>query len=620
MCFLHSCARGFCKQNCLLKSHSANLQYSLSVVMSPLNAFVLLLVFQAPNSVRTSVGNVRFEEQAVVESDIVGQEDNKSCVERRWKHLPSHIVQYSNNYCEAKILRCYCLTPTNTTVVIPSNVRYAVGHCLEGCFITNEYEEFHSVSLKESWNDALCTQFNRVGTLCGKCKSGYGPPAYSFSLRCVQCQNVTLWKQVLFYVAIAYGPLTIFLVIIVVFTISVNSAPLHGWIFVCQIATSSLYMRILTHMGEMKHIDQYSYRIAGTFFGIWNLDFFRSVYKPFCIHPSLTTLQVISLDYIVGVYPLVVIAVTYVFVDLYSRNYRPLVIMWRPFHYCCTRFRHQLNIKTSLIDAFGTFFSLSYIKMLSTIVDLMAPTKVWNDNHQISYHSYTDGTQPYFGSGHAPLVIVSVGVLVVFNLLPLVLLLIYSFPKTQFCINWFPRSLQNAMYPFMDNILSCYKDGTNGTRNCRYFAVVYHISRMLIWSSFMWTESVFSYSVAAVIIIICVLLVTLIRPYKSAAYNSLDTFFLLIVALVLIGNMAYFLTYTDDPQNKTIGLVMAFGPLCIPFLYIFIYMGYDICAVRKLPQILIQKLSSALLSILGRIYLKVTGRERADDTFASLIM
>lgn len=31
-------------------------------------------------------------------------------------------------------------------------------------------------------------------------------------------------------------------------------------------------------------------------YAIWNLDFFRGVYKPFCLHPDLSMLQVICLD------------------------------------------------------------------------------------------------------------------------------------------------------------------------------------------------------------------------------------------------------------------------------------------------------------------------------------
>ena len=321
------------------------------------------------------------------------------------------------------------------------------------------------VLLYSNWNGTLCSQYNRSGTLCGGCKSGYGPAVYSFSLRCVECHNVVFWKRLLLYILIAYGPLTVFLVIIVFFTISVKSAPLHGWIFVSQIITCPFYMRTLTRMAELNHIDQYSYKMFTSFYGIWNLDFFRTVYSPFCLHSNLTTFQVLSLDYIIAAYPLVAILLMYVLVDMYSRNYRPVVVMWKPFHYCCIRFRHQLNIKVPLINAFGTFFCLSYVKIFNTAIDLLTPTKVWDENGEVSYHAYVDGTQLMFQSGHLPFALLSILLLIIFNFLPLILLLIFAFPKTRFCI---PTSLQNVLYPFIDDILSCYKDGHNGTPNRRY--------------------------------------------------------------------------------------------------------------------------------------------------------
>ena len=400
----------------------------------------------------------------------------------------------------------------------------------------------------------------------------------------MECQNITFWKHLFLYIVIAYGPLTLFLATIVFFTVSVNSAPLHGWIFVCQICSSSLYMRLLTRMGELKHLPKPLYQVFGTFYGIWNLDFFRSVYDPFCLHPGLTTLQVISLDYIIAAYPLVTILVMYVLVHLYSQEYRPVVILWKPFHYCCTRFRHQLNIKTSLVDAFGTFFSLSYVKFLSTTVDLVIPTLVWNENGSTSYHSYTDGTQLYFRNDHLPFAVLSVVVFSVFNLLPLLLLLLYSFPKAQCCIHVIPQPLQNTLYPFMDNILSCYNDGTNGTKNCRWFGVVYHIARMLVWSSVMWTESLLFFPIATVVVIISGMFVTLVRPYKSAVYNALDTFLLLSLSLCVLGNSAFTIATIDDPQNIHFSFVILVVPLCIPLLYMFAYLGCEVNVVQRFIQ------------------------------------
>ena len=50
-------------------------------------------------------------------------------------------------------------------------------------------------------------------------------------------------------------------------------------------------------------------KFHGVFF--WNLDFLRSLYPPFCLHPKLTTLYVLVLDYDVAVYPMLLILTTY---------------------------------------------------------------------------------------------------------------------------------------------------------------------------------------------------------------------------------------------------------------------------------------------------------------------
>ena len=337
--------------------------------------FTLLLVLLTEQSLLPTVTATAETKNTVSGQHLLSKgndssnEVKPSCLHPQWNHVPEHIVQYSN--CDAKVLHCYCLTPTNSTIINSTEVQYALGHCIYGCFMNKREPVYYHEDLSNNlWNGTLCSQYSQSGTLCGRCKGEHGPAVYSFSLRCVECHNVVFWKRLLLYILIAYGPLTVFLVIIVFFTVSVNSAPLHGWIFASQMMTCSFCVRVMARMTELHRVDHMQYLFA-SFYGIWNLDFFRTVYNPFCLHPNLTTLQVLSLDYIITVYPLVIILLMYVLVDLYSRNYRPVVVMWRPFHYCCIRFRHQLNI---LVDAFGTFFSLSYVKMFSTVVDLLIYT------------------------------------------------------------------------------------------------------------------------------------------------------------------------------------------------------------------------------------------------------
>ena len=126
--------------------------------------------------------------------------------------------------------------------------------------------------------------------------------------------NSTHWTRVPLYILIAYGPLTVFLGVIVVFTISVNSAPLHGWILVCQLLSTNSLMRLLSSI-DIEHISPHCItlflKLLGSTYGIWNLDFFQFIYTPFCLYPSLSTLHVMSLDYIIAAYPLVLISISW---------------------------------------------------------------------------------------------------------------------------------------------------------------------------------------------------------------------------------------------------------------------------------------------------------------------
>ena len=134
----------------------------------------------------------------------------------------------------------------------------------------------------------------------------------------------------------------------------------------------------------------YAIQAITAYFGIWNLDFFRLLYTPFCLHPNATTLQVLSLDYIIAVYPLLLIILTYTLVRLHYNNCRLVVWMWRPFIGCFARCRRQWDIQNLLVDTFATFFLLSYVKFLHISCDILTLVHVWDvrgrPQHPILYY------------------------------------------------------------------------------------------------------------------------------------------------------------------------------------------------------------------------------------------
>jgi len=254
---------------------------------------------------------------------------------------------------------------------------FVVGMCIYSCFFGNtDYPIPNHVNASITTCNA---PFHRDGQLCGECEVGYAPPVYSYSLACVECANYTTnWIK---YVGVAFLPLTLFFGVTVVFRLSVTSGLLNGFVFVAQMLSVPAQSRVITTLLPATDATQAEVLLAKfllSFFGCWNLDFFRMVYTPFCLHPSMTTIQALALDYIIAIYPLILLLMVYIFVELHGHGCRVIMWFWRPFHYCFSHFRRQWEIRTSLVDAFATFLLLSYVKLLSVSIDLLVPTTVFS--------------------------------------------------------------------------------------------------------------------------------------------------------------------------------------------------------------------------------------------------
>ena len=163
-----------------------------------------------------------------------------------------------------------------------------------------------------------------------------------------------------------------FYFVVILFRSSATSAKWNALVLICQLAAFS---NIVNNVSKVKH----EYLLLTSVLGVFNLDFFRGVYKPFCLSAHLSTLQVTALDYLIGVYPLFLILVTYVLVKLHN-NFRLVVQLWKPFNRCFARLNRQWDIKGSLIGAFATFFLLSYVKMLNVSFNLLTPVSLYTVN------------------------------------------------------------------------------------------------------------------------------------------------------------------------------------------------------------------------------------------------
>ena len=160
----------------------------------------------------------------------------------------------------------------------------------------------------------MCGGLNRTGLLCSNCKPGLGPAVFSYTLPCLKCLNSGYgW---LLYMFLANFPTTVVFLVVIICQIRITTAPMNALIFVCQVLVSIINADPLMFTDASK--PSYLTLSLLTIYGVFNLDFFRYIIPHFCISNSMTTLQALSLEYIVAFYPLFLIIVF-----IYAFNFMP---------------------------------------------------------------------------------------------------------------------------------------------------------------------------------------------------------------------------------------------------------------------------------------------------------
>ena len=433
---------------------------------------------------------------------------------------------------KTSLLVGYCMTRNE-------NRETELGRCFFGCNYNFSYRLLPDNSYE--LNNFMCGKYNRSNTLCGKCKDGFSPLVYSYEMNCMNCTNTThSWAK---YVAVAFAPLTLFYFFVVLFKFSGTSPQLRAFIFVVQAMASPLCIRNTIQALKDKPIKLLFIKLLGCIYGIWNLDFFRPILPHICL--TITPLQALALDYVVAFYPLLLVALTYTLIHLHSRDVGVVVWLWRPLHKCFTLVKVKWDLKGSVVNAFATFFLLTYVKLLNVTFDLLVFSTVYTMNetsytmNETSYTErkvlYFDGTVEYFGKEHLPYAIIALIVLIIFIFLPLVLLTLYPMRWFQKCLNCI-CARRHILETFINCFQGYYKDGTNGTKDCRYFSISFFLIQMVILGFFAVTRSVYILSFGAVILIIFTVIVLVVQPYKAQfkAYTLTDTMLMLGLACTLV--------------------------------------------------------------------------------------
>ena len=449
-----------------------------------------------------------------------------------------------------------------------------------------------NVILPQDPNDLeefLCGNYSRRGVLCGECSEGHGPAISSgiFDIYdCVKCTEKEVKYGWSLFIITEILPTTILFFLLAVFNISLTSGVANPFIFFSQMITTSFGLYVSS--AEPGKTFTKFYTIP---YGIWNLNFLDAYLPNYCLHPQMKVATLISLDYIVAIYPLLLILTVCFVIWLFHRGCQPVYWLCRPVHSCYARYRNWWDLKRSVTDSFAAFILLSYTKFLTISGRLLSPQSLYNHNSTIvKTVLYYDGSVGYFEREHIPYIIIAVLVLIVFIIIPPLLLIAYPSKKFHKCLkslmcNW---DTGGKVQLFLNTFYSCYKDGQDpGTRDWRCFAGLYFVFRLVFLSTFyniycyIYLDWGLQYTIQQVLCTIGILLFTTIRPYKEDFYNNVDaTMFGVLATINAFSFYNLHRATIGEPSDIVFGIVyfLIWCPLVCMVLYLIrhFWKSYDL--------------------------------------------
>lgn len=468
------------------------------------------------------------------------------------------------------------------------NGTFAIALCPPGYCYTDPDDEFLTLpNSSDALDEFICHGKNREGILCGRCIENHGPAVNSKVYECVLCNTTHVIANSFSYFFATYVPIFLLFLGIIVFNIRLTTGPANAFILYSQVVSSTFDLDADQHL-PLNLISSHASQLLSGYkvvYNIFNLEFIGDFLPPLCLGTRLNALDVLQLNYLVALFPLVMILGIVVYLQIKDRCYGFCIRhrCVKPSQKRKSKRKWKINIADSLVHAFAAFMLLSYTRFSLTSAYILCPQPLLDKDGNLLkpqriYFAgqYTTADTYYIFRYSVP----GYFIFATFVAFPPLLLLGYPVKWLEMCVSrvkWlkkvYPAGKVNIL---LDTFQGCYKD------KMRFFAAMYFLFRLAINAFYIITATWLEQYIAQQIL--CVLyigLLALLQPYKNKFYNYVDI--LILVNLTILNTLSLYLY--EFAQNNP-GVRLPFGIFMVQYVLVFlplIYMvGYVIWwAARK---------------------------------------
>ena len=382
-----------------------------------------------------------------------------------------HFLIQCNQFTGTTFLRfghCAFWDASSNNTLVMSSCPYTLS---DHVFNDLDHDSHHWLKLQKnplSLNSFMCNHLNRTveSGRCGRCTNGTGPSIGTVGIQCVECSPV----NILYHILLRYLPATAVFLLIFIVQIDITSAPMALYVLYCNGLVGPLQTQLGYPITFALSTTSYKYimKVLLTLNSIWSFDPLFFLSPPLCLSPHMEDINRMYIEYLATLYPFLLLFLAFVLVELHAKDFRPVVVVWKPIFHNLIRFRREWNPNSSLVQAFATLFFLSYAKLLFLTSVPFTVTYFVNELGQSNRVApFIDPTISFWSTKHIILMAFSISIFFLVILPPILVLIAYPTKLFRKLQNSLSSRTNLAIQAFVSPFQGCFKDGTNGTRDYR---------------------------------------------------------------------------------------------------------------------------------------------------------
>ena len=282
------------------------------------------------------------------------------------------------------------------------------------------------------------------------------------------------------------------------------------------------------------------------------------------------------LNLVPAIYPLVLVIISCILMELHARNYTIVGILWKPFKIILNKANMTAVTGDAVFHAFASFIFLSNTSVMFTVNEIVNFVTVWNSTgHFQKRVLYTDPTVEWNTS--VPYVLMSAVILIIFTLIPSLLLFIYPTRLYRYLSRFLSARKRLAITAFAEALHSCFKDGLNGTCDYRALAGV-TLFGFLVYIAIQYFSVSIALKVPLLIVkivpwMILVCIVSYVKPCKSPVANISLSFHMTMAGIFKC--TTYLWEFDLSVETYTLELMFIVTFLS-PHILVAVWAGYSL--------------------------------------------